>query len=127
MTTRIFYPPVELPTQVQAYAQGLVDHKTDYGTVPQNSPAELKSIVSQAKELEPMAQEIHDLELTIASKMEDYHKAAAPLWKEFSEKLGYAKVYAEKNDKSALMNFLRNYQHHVVRRTAAKSGSTSTK
>ena len=125
MSSHVFYPPVELATLIQTYAQSLVDHKGDYGTVPENSPSDLKPLVGQAKELEPMANEIHDLQLTLATRMEAYHKAAAPLWKAFSEKVGYAKVYAQKNDKAALLNFLRNYQHHTGRHAAAeKAGAT---
>jgi len=131
MSLRLFYPPVDLPDQVQSYAQGVADHKADYGAIPQNSPADLKAVVAHAKTLEPLAEECHDLELTLAAKLEAYHKAAAPLWKEFSEKLGYAKVYAQKNEKTALLNFLRGFQHHVVRHAAAAAAgavpTTTTK
>jgi hypothetical protein len=118
MATHLFYPPVELPAQVQSYAQGLKDHHAEYGDVPGNSPAELRSIVDAAARLEPLADEIHDLELTLAAKLEAYHRAAAPLWKAFSEKVGLASVHAQKQDKRALASFLKAYKHHQQRSRA---------
>lgn len=119
--SRHFSPPIELPDHVQAYAQGLADHKADYGEVPENAPKELQPIVKEAKDLEALSHEIENLELTLAAKKEAYYKKAMPLWTAFSEKLGYAKVYAQKNDRRALLNFLRNYQHHVKGHAAAKA------
>ena len=116
-----FYPPVELPTHVETYAQGLADHRADYGDVPLNSPADLKGIVADATKLGPLADEIHSLQLTLAAKLDSYHKAASPLWGSFSEKLGHAKVHAEKNKKAALLNFLRTFQHHTKGHEAAKA------
>lgn len=120
MPNRQFHPPVELPTQAISYAQALVEHASDYGDVPANAPADLAPIVAQAKELEPMAKEIHDLELTLAAKRELYYRAAGPLWTQFSERVGHARLYAEKNGKGALLNFVRLFQHHTARHAAAK-------
>lgn len=110
---------------MQAYAQGLADHKADYGEVPENAPKDLQPLVKQAQELESISHEIQQLELTVAAKKEAYYKKAAPLWTAFSEKLGFAKIHAQKNDKHALLNFLRNYQHHVKGHAAAQSAKTA--
>src|SRR5207302_2065470 len=120
MAKHVFYPPVELPDHVIAYAQGLADHKSEYGEVPENAPADLKDVVAQARKLLPLAQEIENLQLSLAAKLDAYHRASLPLWTAFSERLAYAKVYAEKSGKAALLNFLRNYQHHTKGHSAAK-------
>lgn len=120
MSRHPFYPSPELPTQIVSYAQGLADHQADYGDVPMNAPKDLAGVVEFAKQLSPLAKEIHDLELELAAKNERYHLAAAPLWTQFSERVGHAKLYAEKNGKDALLNFLRSFQHHTSRHAAAK-------
>jgi hypothetical protein len=121
MPKHVFYPPIELADHVTSYIQGLKDHRADYGDVPENAPADLKSLEAEAKKLEPMAKEIEDLQLQLAAKLEAYHRAAAPLWTHFSEKLGHAKVHADKNDKTALLNFLKGFQHHARNHAAART------
>jgi hypothetical protein len=123
--SHVFYAPVDLPEHVQAYADGLAHHKADYGEVPENAPADLKDLAAQAKKLAPLAAEVHDLELQLAAKRDAYHKAVAPLWQAFSEKLAYAKVFAEKQHKTALLNFLRNYQHHTKGHKAATAAAST--
>jgi hypothetical protein len=121
MSLHVFYPSPELPDQVVSYAQGLVDHHKDYGDVQGNAPADLKDAVAQAKKLQPMAEEIQKLQLEVASKLDAYHRAAAPLWAAFAERLGYARVFAQRAGNNALLNFLRNYQHHTRGHQAAQA------
>lgn len=120
-----YYPSPELPRHVESYAQGLVDHAADYGSVTANSPKELAPVVKLAQDLEGAAKEIEDLQLELAAKLEAFHKAAWPLWTQFSEKLGYAETYAKKNGKGALLNFLKTYQHHVEHHAAAKAAGAA--
>lgn len=123
MSKGVFYPPTELPDQVVGYAQALKTHATEYGAVPANGEADLAPLVVDARKLQPLAQEIADLELTLAAKMEQYHRAAAPLWTAFSEKVGQAKLHAEKQGKAALLDFVRGYRHHAARHAAAKASA----
>ena len=123
MPNHIFHPPAELPDQAVSYVETLQAHKDEYGPIPMNGPKDLAEVLKQAKALQPKAKAIHDLELKLAAMHEDYSRAALPLWTAFSERLGYAKVYAEKNKKTALLSFLRGFVHHTVRHAAAKASS----
>ena len=113
-----FYAPVELPSLVVAYAQGLHQHKAEYGDVPSSSPTDLKPLVQAASALDPDAEEIHNLELTLAAKKEAYHKKALPLWKKFSEKVRIARVHAGAQSKEALETFLKAFRYHAERHDA---------
>jgi hypothetical protein len=123
MASHVFYPSPELPDQVLAYADGLKHHKSEFGDVVGNAPADLKSAVAEANQLKPQADEIEALQIQLAAKLDAYHKAAAPLWKEFSERLGYARNYAAKKDNAALKAFLLAYRHNEGRH-AAKAAAT---
>ena len=127
MANHVYHPPVELPDHVISYAQGLKDHKADYGEVAMNSEADLADGVAKANALLPRAKEIQDLELKLAALKEAYNKDAVPLWRLFSERLGYAKTFATKNGKNALLNFLRAFQHHQTHSAAAAAAKEDPK
>jgi len=61
--------------------------------------------------------------IQLASKLDAYHKAAAPLWEKFSERLGYAHTYAEKKKNAALSTFLLAFRHNHGRHTASKAAA----
>jgi hypothetical protein len=121
MANHVFHPPADTVDQVISYVEGLVEHGADYGTIPMNGAKDLASIKAQAHALEPKAKEIHDLELKLALLQEQFNVAAVPLWHKWTEHMSYAKVYAEKNHKVSLTNFLRAFGQHHARATAAKA------
>jgi hypothetical protein len=125
MAHHIFYPSSELPNQVISYAAGLHNHHKEFGDVTGNGASELKDAVTHAKKLQPLAEEIETLQTQLAAKLDAYHKAAAPLWTEFSERLGYARTFAEKKSNKALDDFLLAYRHNAGRH-AAKVASGGT-
>jgi hypothetical protein len=124
MAQHVFYPSPELPDQVLSYSDGLKHHKSEFGEVVGNSPADLKAAVAQATKLKPQADEIEELQIQLAAKLDAYHKAAAPLWKEFSERLGYARTFADKKDNAALKSFLLAFRHNEGRHTAKATTTT---
>src|SRR5262249_42312858 len=129
MSIHVFYPSPEMPDQIVAYAEGLQLHKKEFGDVTGNAPADLKPLVSEARRLQPMAAEIQHLRLQLAARLDAYHKAAAPLWQHFPERLEYARTDAEKHDKVALRNFLLAFRHNGgrhVAKTAANHGAAVT-
>lgn len=121
MSTHIFYPSTELPSQAISYAAGLKNNAATVGQVTGNSEAELAPMVAAAQQLVPMADAIEKLQIELATKLDAYHKAATPLWAQFSEHLDYARTYAEKHDHKGLGQFLDGYKHHQGRHAAKKA------
>jgi len=121
MAKHVFYPSSELPHQVESYITSLKLQKSVFGDVPCSSAADLKDLETAAKHLVPMADEIEQMQIALAAKIDAYHKAAAPLWEQFSEKLGYARVYAEKSKNAALAAFLKAFRHNEGRHSASKA------
>jgi hypothetical protein len=120
MSNHVFHPSIELADHVLGYAHGLKAHNDDYGDVPGSSPGELKPLEHDAEKLLPLAEKLHELELQVAAQRERYNRAAAPLWTAFSEKIQIARTHAEKQQKHALLAFVRTFQHHAQRHRAAK-------
>jgi hypothetical protein len=110
-------------TMVQRRRPSASDY--EFGEVVGDAAADLKSAVAQANQLKPQAHEIEQLQIQLAAKLDAYHKAAAPLWKEFSERLGYARNYADKKENAALKAFLLAFRHNEGRH-AAKAASATT-
>jgi hypothetical protein len=127
MSSHVFHPPTNLASQVQAYAAGLANHKSDYGTPPENAPADLKPLVAQAKALEPLAAKVADLELQLAIAREKYNQKSLPLWTAFSEKLTFARAYAKAKKLTAFAAFLANYAHHAGHHAAAAKAGAAPK
>lgn len=119
MTKHLFYPPVELPDQVESYVSGLKNHHKEFGDVTGNSEKELKDVLARARDLQPISAEIEQLQLQLAKRLDEYHKAAGPLWTAFSERLGYARTFADKHDNPALASFLKAFRHNEGRHNAA--------
>ncbi len=123
MAHHVFYPSPELPDQVIAYAEGLKAHHKEFGDVIGNGPNELKQVLADAKRLQPEAAEIERLQVELAARLDAYHKAAAPLWAAFSERLGYARTFAAKHDNAALTTFLLAFRHNEGRHAAKKAAA----
>jgi len=124
MAHHVFYPSSELPDQVIAYVDGLKHHHKEFGDVTGNSQADLKELVADAKRLQPDAAEIERLQVELAARLDAYHKAAAPLWAAFSERLGYARTYATTHQHAALSSFLLAFRHNQGRHAAKKTAAT---
>jgi len=116
-----FHAPTELADHVIAYSEGLGHHEAVYGKVPENSPADLKPLVADANKLKPVAKEIADLELRLATLRAQYDKQATSLWTRFTEKLAYARVFADKSKNAPLTSFLGTFSHHVTKHKAAQA------
>jgi hypothetical protein len=121
MAQHVFYPSPEMPHQIAAYSAGLKLHRTEFGDVVGNSPDDLKSLVADAAALRPLADEIEHLQIQLAAKLDAYHKAAAPVWATFSERLGYARNYADKQHNAALHSFLLAFRHNEGRHAAKQA------
>jgi hypothetical protein len=115
-----FHAPTELADHVISYADSLSHHAEAYGKVPESSPADLKPLVADANKLKPLAQQISDLELKVATLRAQYDRQAASLWTRFTEKLAYARVYAAKSKNTALSSFLSTFSHHAAAHKAAQ-------
>ena len=126
MAKHVFYPSSELPHQVESYITSLKLQKPAFGDIPANAANDLTALETSAKALVPMADEIEKLQIDLAAKLDAYHKTAAPVWERFSEKLGYARVYAEKSKNAALIAFLKAFRHNEGRHAASKAAQGKT-
>lgn len=122
MAHHVFYPSPELPHQVESYTGTITAREAEFGKVTGNSAAELAPVLEEAKRLQPLADEIEQLQIQLAARLDAYHKAAAPLWTRFSERVGFARVYADKEQNPALAAFLKGFRHNEGRHAASKQG-----
>lgn len=126
-TNTVFHPPVEMPNQIVSYDAGLKANAATYGAVIGNSPADLQPLVARAQQLQPLAHEIEQMRLALAAKEEQYAAQASPLWSDWSEKLKYARTFAETHKNEHLQSFLLAFRHNEGRhaaKVAAQGGPT---
>ncbi|HEY1954119.1 MAG TPA: hypothetical protein VGH28_00855 [Polyangiaceae bacterium] len=125
MAQHVFYPSPEMPDQIESYVEGLKTHHATFGDVVGNAPGDLKKVAAMAKTLAPLAKEIQDKQIELAALLTKYHASAAPAWTEFSERIGYARNFAEKHGNAALQKYLLAFRHNEGHHAAAKAAGVT--
>src|SRR5581483_3835574 len=100
MANHIFHPPTEMPAQIISFAHGVEASAADFGNVPGMDPTSVKNLADSALPLQPLAEQIAQMEIKLASLKESYNQQALPVWTAFSTMVALAKTFAEKSGKA---------------------------